>query len=363
MKTGRILLVACTLLLVPALLLSYASMYVHPDRFWPAVFFGLAYIIVLTGNVLLAIAWYFASRKVFLFMLLLLLAGLPAHLSTFSFGSKRPPAADGREIRMVTYNVKGFDFTSEKPERDAIMDALAYCEADILCLLEFNSYHDHPKEPSNIDRVMKETGLPYLHYYKAYENRKATRSYGVAIFSRYPIIGKGRLDYPSLSKMNTTIWADIDLGYDTIRVYSSHLQSNQLTHSDFEFIGKTEVGDTLGFDSRRVAGKFRRSYTLRAGQADSIRASLELSPHPVVVVGDFNDTPVSYTYRTIRRDMDDAFLQAGKGIGATYIPFPFIRIDYILYSPELWRARSYDRIRVKGSDHYMVKSVLEWKNP
>ena len=61
------------------------------------------------------------------------------------------------------------------------------------------------------------------------ENRKKTRSYGLIIYSRFPILKYGELDYPAISKLNTTIWADVLIHGDTIRLFSTHLQSNQLT--------------------------------------------------------------------------------------------------------------------------------------
>jgi len=360
MKAKRFMLILCTIVLVPALLLSYAAMYIHPQIVWFTVFFGLAYFPILVLNIVLSFAWFFSSKKMFVAMLVVLLLGYEAHTATFALGKQNTKSNNG-EIRLVTYNVKGFDFTNEQPLREPIMEAIAYCEADILCLQEFNTYHNKAGEPDNLNEIKKSTGLSHHYYHKSYENKKKTRSYGLIIFSRFPVISSGQVEYPSISKMNTTIWADVIVNSDTMRIYSSHLQSNQLTHSDFEFIGKTETGDTLGFDSRRVAGKFKNSYTMRAGQVDSIRKAMDNSPYPMVIAGDFNDTPVSYTYRTISAGMDDAFLKCSRGIGATYIPFPLVRIDYILYSPDLISARSYQRIRVKGSDHSMVKAILEFQ--
>ena len=50
-----------------------------------------------------------------------------------------------------------------------------------------------------------------------------------------------------------------------------------------------------------------------------------------MVVGDFNDTPVSYAYRKIRKGLNDSFVNSGYGAGFTYKGnYPPNRIDYIL---------------------------------
>ncbi|MBK7036729.1 MAG: hypothetical protein IPH42_10430 [Bacteroidetes bacterium] len=94
------------------------------------------------------------------------------------------------------------------------------------------------------------------------------------------------------------------------------------------------------------------SYALRAQEADSVSIYLKKSPHPIISCGDFNDTPVSYTYRKMSENLQDAFLQKGFGIGATYAPFPFIRIDYQLFDEDKFEIVDFRRIKERSSDHY-----------
>ena len=73
-----------------------------------------------------------------------------------------------------------------------------------------------------------------------------------------------------------------------------------------------------------------------------------------LVLGDFNDTPLSYTYFRLLRGRHDTFVKAGKGFGATYRAlWPFIRIDYILYPKDL-QAVSYEVGEATYSDHFPV---------
>jgi endonuclease/exonuclease/phosphatase family metal-dependent hydrolase len=83
----------------------------------------------------------------------------------------------------------------------------------------------------------------------------------------------------------------------------------------------------------------------------------------VVVCGDFNDTPNSYTYHQISKGLNDAFREAGSGIGTTYVgKIPFLRIDYILYSKERFDPLYFKVIRKNLSDHYPVVSTLKIKD-
>jgi len=83
------------------------------------------------------------------------------------------------------------------------------------------------------------------------------------------------------------------------------------------------------------------------------------SPHPIVLAGDFNDSPVCYFYRTITSLLNDSFLYIGNGIGNTYIGrFPSFRIDYIFHSPELY-SFAYQTLPEELSDHHAISCVIE----
>jgi endonuclease/exonuclease/phosphatase family metal-dependent hydrolase len=86
------------------------------------------------------------------------------------------------------------------------------------------------------------------------------------------------------------------------------------------------------------------------------------SPYPVILCADFNDVPNSYTYFTVRGNLQDAFLLKGSGIGRTFTAIsPTLRIDYILASNEL-SILQFNRVTKKYSDHYMLVADLEPKN-
>ena len=79
---------------------------------------------------------------------------------------------------------------------------------------------------------------------------------------------------------------------------------------------------------------------------------------PLIIAGDFNDTPASYIYQQATDLLSDPYVEQGRGFGTTYHgPYPAFRIDYILHSHDL-EALSYKRIPSAISDHYPIVVTL-----
>jgi endonuclease/exonuclease/phosphatase family metal-dependent hydrolase len=162
---------------------------------------------------------------------------------------------------------------------------------------------------------------------------------------------------------NISIFTDVRMYGDTVRVYNLHLESIRFRKKDYEAL-KTFTGneDQTNLDGPQlIIERMRRAFIRRARQTDEIRKHLESCPHPIILCGDFNDTPNSYTYHQIAKNLNDAFHEAGSGMGTTYIGMiPFLRIDYILYSPEFFTPLFFRIIPKKLSDHYPISSALRF---
>ena len=74
-------------------------------------------------------------------------------------------------------------------------------------------------------------------------------------------------------------------------------------------------------------------------------------PYPIVLCGDFNNTNYSWAYRNLRNDLNDSFVEAGKGFGKTYSfnGYP-LRIDFILPDSR-YKVNEHRNFDIKLSDH------------
>jgi endonuclease/exonuclease/phosphatase (EEP) superfamily protein YafD len=98
----------------------------------------------------------------------------------------------------------------------------------------------------------------------------------------------------------------------------------------------------------------KSAYIKRAAQIETVAEYIRKSPYPVIFCGDFNDTPVSYSYRQINNELQDAFVDAGTGLGQTHTHIlPLLRIDYIFHSKSLM-AVDQKTINKDYSDHFPV---------
>jgi endonuclease/exonuclease/phosphatase family metal-dependent hydrolase len=189
--------------------------------------------------------------------------------------------------------------------------------------------------------------------------------WGMATISRYPIVGKGKIEFPNTNNTitsNMCIYSDIKINEDTIRVYNVHLQSIQFENEDYTFIeniGEEKEAQIKG--SKRILGRLKKAFIKRAPQAEAVAAHIKKSPYPVWVCGDFNDPPSSYAYHTISGNLKDSFMESGWGFGSTYAgKFPSFRIDFILHDSK-HSSFDYKIINEKFSDHYPLCCTINLK--
>ncbi len=138
-------------------------------------------------------------------------------------------------------------------------------------------------------------------------------------------------------------------------VYTTHLQSVLFRKKEFRDLEKIKnVEDSLLDASMSIANKLRQAYRFRGEQARLVRAEIKTAPFPLIMCGDFNDVPNSYTYFQIKGDLQDAFLKRGFGIGRTFASLsPTLRIDYMFATDNL-KVLQCKKVELPYSDHYPV---------
>ena len=341
-------LVVFSLIFSGSLLVSYSAAYINPGTVGFPAFFGLAYPYLLIINLLFVLYWMFRRKWSFLIPLIIILVGYRS-LSDFyqlSRGDKSN-MKDIEQLNVLSYNVRSFDrykWTKDPNTPNNIINLINSQEPDVVCLQEYRSTTEGFLSLVNLK---KELGMRYVHC----SNEKG----GVAIFSKYPITKKANLSFAK-DYLCKAIFADISIKGKLLRVYNLHLESNRLVGKNYKFIKKEEYqGNEEDFaEIKDISLRLSHAFTRRAEQALKIKEHINKSPHPTLVCGDFNDTPNSYTYNQLSRNMKDAFVAQGKGISTTYSgDFPSFRIDYLLYSKGIICTK-YDRIRKRYSDHYPI---------
>jgi endonuclease/exonuclease/phosphatase family metal-dependent hydrolase len=333
------------------LLLAYLSIYIPPDSFWPAAFWGLLYPFLLLINLVFVGFYALLRSKKILLSLLIILLGYQ-HLFNFiqlvpNFGS----STGG--IKILSYNVHHFssDISQKRGDNPRILAYLQKVDADIICLQETRLLKTGKLSPEGIRNA-----LPGIRYYQLAHTVSFA---GPLTLSKFPIVRLGEIRFEHSANM--VLFSDIVIyAKDTIRVYNCHFQSYRITPEDYTLTDpdKTGTNEQQLLEAKLITKKMIIAFSIRARQARTVAAHISKCPYPVIVCGDFNDTSLSYTYHTLGKNLKDAFAEAGFGISNTYNGIsPLLRIDYILYSQQ-FKAIFYQRDPVKFSDHFPVQATI-----
>lgn len=229
-------------------------------------------------------------------------------------------------------------------------------EADIICLQEFiigKGKEQLKKE--DMDAILKD--YPYKVYHQA-----GTNNNGLACYSKFPILSSRKLEYES--RYNGSALYELLVNGDTLIVINNHLESNKLTYEDkatYVDMIKSPEKDKVSNGVRLLVKKPAEAYAIRAKQAKHLSGIMSQYEHrSLVVCGDFNDTPVSYTHRVLSKGLNDAFVKSGCGMGISYNQNGFyFRIDHILLSKNLKAINCTVDRSVKTSDHYPVWCYID----
>ena len=360
----RKLLIAINILLAVIYLLACLAPYLNPTTWWFIAWLGLIFPFLLMLLLLSIFFWLFFKVKYAVMLMVVLLIGWKSISVFYAFhiSHKFNYEKSADVLRIVSWNVARFieikkNSNAGSLTRLKMMNLLKQQNADILCLQEFHTasrkdYYD------NIGYIQKQLGYPY--YYFSFDEDGSKLYYSSIIFSRLPMFDTAIVIYPKPSLPEALLHADVIFNSDTVRIFTSHLQSVQFKKRDYQRINEIiNYEDSLVSNSRNIFSKLKRSITYRSVQVGIIKQQLKESPHPAIFCGDFNDVPNSYTYFTIRGNMQDAFLQKGSGIGRTFSSLsPTLRIDYVLASNE-FIIEQFNRVEKNYSDHYMLVTDLK----
>ena len=235
----------------------------------------------------------------------------------------------------MNYNVRLFNLYSWIDDDHVELDIIKFIKKQSPDVISFQEYHPH-------------VNVNLSSYKFKYEKLSGNRvKYGQAIFSKYPIISSGSIEFANTA--NNAIYVDIVKASDTVRVYNIHLQSLRLD---------TKKEELTKDNSSRLLRRIGETFKIQETQTELFLKHKNASPHKMIICGDFNNTAYSYVYKKIKENLKDSFNEAGHGFGRTFNfkYFP-IRIDFILVDNS-FKVNAFDVFNQNYSDHFPIMSKL-----
>lgn len=359
------ILTLITLSLLSLFLLSAFSDHVSPQSLIYLSYLGIAFPVFLALTVLWAIVLLLLrSWRLFLLMVLVLLIAHEPITRFFPLNVNQEATVDAGEskrLKILTYNTcrLGQNKLSSRKRDLPILNTIKECGADIICLQEYGFSLSKGGYTESYVKKFFSDSYPYYHYLPYYGSKAS----GIALFSKYPILRADRVDESThyFSSMHYTLEVD---GHK-VALINNHLHSNLIKSKDralYENMMENFESDSIDNIRHNLVRKLGRGYLARAKEVkkvvrvrDNIGAEV-----PLIICGDFNDTPVSYCYQQIRGALSDSWEEAGWGPGITYNRNKFwFRIDHIFHSNHFKTIDIKVLDEYNYSDHYPVLATVD----
>jgi endonuclease/exonuclease/phosphatase (EEP) superfamily protein YafD len=320
-KVFRLILLILHLGILFLLLGTLLNAYVPPKVFPWFNLLSLGFPVLIILYVILTIFWVFSWKKrAFVFMFI----GLAFINPVKRWVNYSSPKKGDTEIKVVSFNTRAGGRGNE-----GIAPYLKSQNADVILLQE-------------------DAGREYE--FEGYQ--KANPSIGLTVLTKHKIISQKVIDPQDEDVRVAGLEVDIEINGKVYRFIDVYLNPFHFEKEMVKLNGNTDANEQKVKDViKRLIPTFKK----HQDQVDLIQQSIESSPYPVILTGDFNSVPSSYEYYHLSEGLEDAFLTAGKGSATSFHDYKFpIRIDYVFSSKSL-RALSYEVDRsVRISDHYPV---------
>lgn len=286
--------------------------------------------------------WFLQFKRQLFLPALVLLMGITFINTFYKFSKTDLPQSD-KDFVVMSYNVRLFNLFKWLPKSDIPQQIQAFINdknPNILCIQEYSA-------TANIDLKV------YPHHYIYTQGNKIKTAQ--AIFSKFPIINEGNLDFPNSN--NNAIFADIKMGKDIIRVYNMHLQSIKISPDVSEIsenIDEINQGKSQML-FKRISAAFRKQQQ----QAEILMNHKKDCAFPIIICGDMNNSAFSYVYRSVKGKLKDTFEEGGSGFGRTYgFKYYPTRIDYIFADSKM-KVKNFESFpEFVNSDHYPIMARL-----
>ena len=316
------------------LLLSYLLPFISPKTAPAFAVFSILVPILIIINILFAIFWLIKLKKQFILSSLILALGWVISTPFYQFSNKNTAKND--DLKVMSYNVRMFNhykWNDDLSITQKLFDFISEKNPDILSIQEF---YDSDK-------------ISFSYPYKYIKTKSKTNHFGLAIYSKYPIINSGSLNFKNSA--NNAIFTDVVKNNDTIRVYNIHLESLKINPNKENFGEK---------NSERLFKRLSDGFKKQASQTELFLSHEQQWKGKKIVCGDFNNTSFSWVYKQIASDKKDAYIEAGSGFGKSFNYFFPMRIDFILIDKDS-EINQFKTFKVKYSDHFPIFARINSK--
>jgi len=344
-KFFRTILLIINLLFVIAMLVSTLAGVIPPSKIWWVSILSYGYFILLLANIVFIIIWLCLSRWEFLISVAAIAIRYAFVPLFFQVGGTLEVAPNDNTLKVMAFNTHSFTGLDSDTlmTRDSgavlFLEMLDEEQPDVMSLQECYV-------GGRVNLLDSFMARGYVHHYGVHGNN--TRS-PLVLYSRYPFSHVYNMHDPA------KFYVDIEKNGHQVRVCCVHLDSYQLDNEDlrsFEQLSHAQYDST---STHKLLHKFKETTRCHEQEwNEDLKPLVENSTIPVIIAGDFNDTPASYIYQQATKLLSDPYVEQGRGFGTTYHgPYPAFRIDYILHTDDI-KALSYKRLKTNISDHYPI---------
>ncbi|CAM1372054.1 Endonuclease [Tenacibaculum litopenaei] len=320
--------------LATALLLSYFLPYISPVGIPYLTIVSLFVPLLVLLNLGFVIYWLIKLHKNTLLSGVVLLLGWFMAPPLIKFSNQELILTD--DLKVMSFNVRMFNYygwNKDSTIEQQIYDFVNNQSPDVLALQEYYQ--------SNTNNIR----LPF----KYVKTKSKSDKFGLAIYSKFPIINSGSLDFKDSA--NNCIYIDIVKQKDTIRIYNVHLESLKINPK------KENFGEQ---NSERLLKRLANGFKKQGNQTLQVLSHKNSWTGKEVLCGDFNNTAYSWVYKQLSKDRKDAFIERGIGMGKTFRYLYPMRIDFILSDKSSTVNHFKTFNQVKLSDHYPIMSRMNW---
>lgn len=328
-----------------------------PAFCWPAGFAGILFPIFFALSLLAIVCCLLMRRRWWMVPALAVLLSFRGPMVYFGVGGLRgdaPPRPESFTVMTFNSSYMGLKaYSRDSIVSDRILALLASASPDILCMQEFYSNDRPDRRDHYLDSVRLGGNYP-AQFFAVHKTQWKTWHFGTVVFSRFPIIDTARIPFNGGYANNEDLLKlRLRVHNDTVTLLVAHFASYRLDGSNYK------NGPNLS-----MLARLRHSFGARSRQALILKKEIDATKGPVIVAGDLNDVPLSYTYHTVRGNrLQDAFLQRGFGIGRTFAALsPTLRIDYLL-PDDHFEVEAVDIFRGKQLQHFPLMARLSFRRP